>query len=164
MHAFTWLCTVSAAALSLATTVSAPTRSQYRPKFFENELQTISSAPGRQNASKPAASSSMPSAKPLVGEVEQRQEAAAVDRVGQLLPLLGRRVDAGRVVAAAVEQDDVAGRHLLDRRDALRRTPGCSSWRRSTGKLFVGTPAAAKICGWLGQVGCVSHTVAFGIC
>ena len=32
------------------------------------------------------------------------------------------------------------------------------------GKLFVGTPAAAKICGWLGQVGCVSQTVALGIC
>ena len=64
MQTFTWLCTVSAPALSLATTVSAPTRSQYRPKFLENELQTISSAPGRANARRPTASSSMPSAKP----------------------------------------------------------------------------------------------------
>jgi len=64
MQAFTWLCTVAASALSLPTTVSAPTRSQYSPKFLENELHTNNSAPGLANARKPAASSSMPSAKP----------------------------------------------------------------------------------------------------
>ena len=68
------------AALSLATTVSAPTRSQYRPKFFENELQTISSAPGR--AERPQADGVFVDAvgEALVGEVQERQKPLLVDR------------------------------------------------------------------------------------
>ena len=102
--------------------------------------------------------------KALVGEVQQRQDAARVDRVGQLLPLLGRRVDAGRVVAAAVQQDDVAGRNLLDRRQCAPSNARLFVLASKYGKLFVGTPAAAKICGWFGQVGCVIQTVALGNC
>ncbi len=39
-----------------------------------------------------------------------------MDGVGELLPLVGRRVDAGRIVAAGVQQQHVAGRNLIDAR------------------------------------------------
>ena len=47
----------------------------------------------------------------LVGEVEQRQGAGVGERVGDALPLLGRGVDAGGVVAAAVQHHHVTGGH-----------------------------------------------------
>ena len=47
--------------------------------------------------------------KALIGEVKQRQPAFLYRQLRQLLPLLKRRIDTGRVVAAAVEQHHVAG-------------------------------------------------------
>ena len=163
MQILTWLWTMSAAVLSAATTVSAPTRSLYSPKFFENELHT------KQLGLRPAERSQAGRVfldavrKALIGKVQQRQQAAAINGVGQLVPLFRRGVDAGRVVATAVQQDHVAGGHLLNRRQ--HRVPGQAFLAASKyGKVFVGTPAAAKICGWFGQVGSVIHTVALGNC
>ena len=47
-------------------------------------------------------------AEALVGKVKQWQPAFFGRKFSQSFPLFGRRVDAGRVVAAAVQQDDVA--------------------------------------------------------
>ena len=47
--------------------------------------------------------------KALIGEVEQRQPAFFRRHFRQCFPLFGSRVDAGRIVAAAVQQHHVAG-------------------------------------------------------
>ena len=47
--------------------------------------------------------------KALVGKVKQRQPAFLYGELRQLLPLLQRRIDTGWVMAAAVEQNHVAG-------------------------------------------------------
>ena len=44
----------------------------------------------------------------LVGEVKQRQPAFIQRQLRQLLPLFQRRINAGWVMAAAVEQNDIA--------------------------------------------------------
>jgi hypothetical protein len=89
--------------------VNAPTRSLYSPKFFENELQTSSSLPGRASSLRPTALFVDPHAETLVGEIDDRQQSAIVDDVRDPLPLFGRRIDAGRTVAAGVQADGVAG-------------------------------------------------------
>ncbi len=48
-------------------------------------------------------------AQALVGDVDQGQQAFAGDQRGDVTPLVRRHLGAGRVVAAAVQQDDVAG-------------------------------------------------------
>ena len=56
-----------------------------------------------------------PVAEALVGEVDEGEEAALLDDVADRAPESGRWVDAGRVVARAVEEDRVAGRRLAER-------------------------------------------------
>ncbi len=56
-----------------------------------------------------------PIAEALIGEVDERDEAAALDQFGDLGPLAGRKIGAGRIVAAAVEKDEVAGPSRLQR-------------------------------------------------
>ena len=59
-------------------------------------------------------------AEPLVGEVDQRQHAPLLDEVADPPPQVGRRVHAGRVVARAVEQHDIAGRGAPQRGEHRR--------------------------------------------
>ena len=42
----------------------------------------------------------------LVGHVEEGEELLLLDNVADLLPLLRRRVDTGRVVGASMEEND----------------------------------------------------------
>ena len=49
-----------------------------------------------------------PASEALVGDVDQRDQAALDDHTRDLAPLILAEVGAGRVVAAAVEQGDVA--------------------------------------------------------
>ena len=53
-------------------------------------------------------------AEALVGKVHERQHPSLLDEVTDPAPQLRRRVHAGRVVAGAVEQDDVARRRLAE--------------------------------------------------
>ncbi len=48
----------------------------------------------------------------LVGEVDERQQAALLDHLGDCGPLRRRKVGSGRVVAARMQQHDRAGRQL----------------------------------------------------
>jgi hypothetical protein len=59
-----WLKLFVAAFSSSATTVTAPIRSLYRPKFLENELAINSSGKMAATARSPCASSSIPAPKP----------------------------------------------------------------------------------------------------
>lgn len=52
--------------------------------------------------------------KALVGHVEEGKVALLLHNVGDLLPLLGGRVDASRVVGAGMEEEDAALRSGLD--------------------------------------------------
>ena len=63
----------------------------------------------RSKARRPSASSFQTAGKALISEVKQRQPAFFYRQLRQLLPLLKRRIDTGRVVAATVEQYHVAG-------------------------------------------------------
>jgi len=54
-------------------------------------------------------------AKPLVREVEEGEPAALAGEAGHFLPLLGRQVGPGGVVAAGVQDDDIAGGNALER-------------------------------------------------
>ena len=80
--------------------------------------------PGRTSSSRPGGVLAQPVAEALVGEVDERQQPALLDQVADPPPQGGRRVHAGRVVAGAVEQHDVA-------RDAPARAPPASPPRRS---------------------------------
>ena len=51
----------------------------------------------------------------LVGEIEEREDAAPGACGGDRLPLLRREIGAGGVVAAAVEQEDIPGGNVLER-------------------------------------------------
>ena len=53
-------------------------------------------------------------AEALVGEVKQGQPAFFGRKFGEGFPLFGRGVDAGGVVAAAVQEDDVAFLRLAE--------------------------------------------------
>ena len=61
---FIWLSTFWAVSAESQRTVKAPTRSLYKPKFLEKELAISNSRPESQNSRRPAASSSMPLARP----------------------------------------------------------------------------------------------------
>ena len=68
-----------------------------------------------------------PLAEALVGKVEQRQHAVLRDELGDLVPFGRRIVDAGGIVAAAVEQDRIARRRIAQRgaqRFHIRRAVG----------------------------------------
>ena len=73
-------------------------------------------------------------AEALVGEVEERHEAARADDLDDPRPLRGRRVDAGRIVAARVQHDDRARREPLQRARSCRRSRGRAWPRRSRGR------------------------------
>ena len=86
-------------------------------------------------------------AEALVGEVDERQQAPLLDEVADPLPQVGGGVHAGRVVAGAVEQDDVA-------RAGLRRAPRAARPRRSgarsrpcTGRCGSGSPPRGTAAG-----------------
>ena len=49
-----------------------------------------------------------PVAEALIGEVDERDQAALGDDVGDRAPLVHVEIGAGRIVAAAVQQDEVA--------------------------------------------------------
>src|SRR5690606_19670576 len=49
-----------------------------------------------------------PVAEALVSEVDKRKQFAFSDDVGDLVPLGGQGIDAAGIVAAAVQQDDIA--------------------------------------------------------
>ena len=53
--------------------------------------------------------------KALIGEVKQRQPAGSSTLLGQCAPLISGRVDTGRVVAAAVQQHQIACLHFSQR-------------------------------------------------
>ena len=55
-----------------------------------------------------------PVSEPLVGHVDKGKEAIVSQRAGKESPLRGVEVGACRIVAAAVKQDDVTGRHLAN--------------------------------------------------
>ncbi len=50
-----------------------------------------------------------PVAEPLVGEIDERDDLSLGENAGDLAPLLHREIEAGGVVAAAVQQRHVAG-------------------------------------------------------
>ena len=50
--------------------------------------------------------------KALVCHVDERHQLALNDHIGNRPPLIFRRIDPGRIVAARVQQHEVAGRHL----------------------------------------------------
>src|SRR5690606_26620626 len=50
-----------------------------------------------------------------IGKVDEGQRASAGERGGNLIPLLVGKVSASRVVAAAVQQHDIAGAQLVQR-------------------------------------------------
>src|SRR5690606_18232020 len=71
-------------------------------------------------------------AKALVGDVEEGHQVARLDDLCDLLPLLGRRVDAGGVVAARVQHHDGLFRRGLQRGQHAREVQAMS------GRVVVG--------------------------
>ena len=71
-----------------------------------------------------------PVAEALIGEVDERDQAALRDQVGDRAPLVQVEIGAGRIVAAAVEQDEIA------RLGAARARP--SSGRSRSSRLVPG--------------------------
>ena len=110
-------------------------------------MEIRSSAPGPDELAQSRGVLAEAVAEALVGEVDERQQAALLDDVADLLPQGGGGVHAGRVVAGAVEQDDVA-------RATLRRAPRAARPRRSgarsgpcTGRSGSGSPPAGTAAG-----------------
>ena len=62
-----------------------------------------------ENAAQPVSILVQPAPEALVGDVDERDQPACRDQRGHLVPLLVVQVGAGRIVAAAMEQHDVAG-------------------------------------------------------
>ena len=63
-------------------------------------------------------------AEALIREVHERNEPARADDLDDSRPLRGRRIDAGRIVAARVQHDDGAGGEPLRALRACRRNRG----------------------------------------
>ena len=78
------------------------------------------------------------------------------------VPLLRRRIDAGRVVAARVQHDDGARGNALERARSCRRNRGRASRRRSTAYVLTVKPAPSNSARWFSQLGSLIHTCAPG--
>ena len=65
-------------------------------------------------------------AEALIGEVDERDEAALGDEVGDRAPLVQVEIGAGRIVAAAVQQDEVAGARRRRSASIIRVEAGSS--------------------------------------
>ena len=107
----TWLNTRAASSVLPVTRLSAPTRSLYSDNDFENELETTSERAFVGEAADFRRLGIEAFGKSLVGDVEERNELGFLYGFAYLLPLLRRRIDAGRIVAARVQHDDSAARH-----------------------------------------------------
>jgi hypothetical protein len=92
---------------------SAPTRSPYSEKLFENELDTKNCRPaGRKAHGHGVGLDAVGEA--LVGHVEEGDQAALAAHGDHFVPLRVRQVGAGRVVAAGVQHDDRAGLQAVE--------------------------------------------------
>ena len=109
-------CAAAAWATDPATSTRAPAAlvqgKALRVRRRDEELET-----GTQEPVHPVGVLAEPVPESLVREVDERKEPPVFNEIADLPPQPRRGIDAGRVVTRAVEQHDIAGRRLAERRE-----------------------------------------------
>ena len=158
--------------LELAEHVARPRRRRRRRRSARRSARRTGSCSWRTSWRRRSASAGRPAARrgerahrigvlvdavaeALVGEVEVRQQLALGEQRDQRVPLRARQVDAGRVVAAGVQQDDAAARgssrsaaqHRVEaraRRSRRRSTDRCAPRGRRPRTSSGGSPSSGR--------------------
>ena len=111
----TWLWTISRDASSAASTDKVPTRSRYRPKFLEQEFDTIISGTRLGEVSNDERVVVEAGRKSLVRHIDKRHKLPLDDDIGDCSPLVFARIESGGIVATGVQEHEITGRNLAER-------------------------------------------------